>query len=341
MGLEISGKPTNPDSLASAKAYLTWRLPSLYGPGRFHLELEKCTRSFDAMLKRGMLYARFGLGKVRAEAFLAPYRSGLLFSVSVPSGGMPFLDFLRKDHLNWLSGKDAVPVSIFGRTALLKIEGVSPDREWLSLSPSAPISKRMSASFVPLEEKSSSVWLGNLFDAWCASQDWNSGMDRLRIWPMLRKDFFAWNPISQIDVDTSQESRPHAFRWLERTLAQSSSYAPLEKTEIDGILLSAGVQPRPDSHLTGKTESEFSSNSACLALRYSHRVPDPTVGPDGGETGILSEPGFIVVEDDFHEIMIDAGTCTVIGETWKWRNPPVRKPEVKERPAGESASAAK
>lgn len=147
--------------------------------------------------------------------------------------------------------------------------------------------------------------------------------------PLLRMESGRWEisrRVSTIDLDLSGENPPHAFRWKEMTLAETSTYSDLDDHDVAAILQASGVRLPPDAHRIAKLREALPRGRACLLLRYTHRLPDPASESDLSssetDTPIWMNKGSVVMENDYLEILIDAGTGKVFSIDGKWRPVP-------------------
>jgi hypothetical protein len=127
----------------------------------------------------------------------------------------------------------------------------------------------------------------------------------------------------------SGENPSDVFRWKESSLANASTYAGLEDVEIASILQSSNCSLPPNARLQAKMRESLSKSSSCLLLRYAHMLPDPDASSDPGPAAYPTSPGskaplwmnrgYLDIEGDYLELLIDATSRKVFSESRKWR----------------------
>lgn len=332
----LSGQDKFEKRQLNCRTALHARRGPLYGNRNIAFLLEKSYRGYDGMLKRDMLYTRFGAREVVSEAravFIG--QVGTLEVRSHPGfgpamgGPANFEDILKAKGIQPAPGVQKRPLILSGRAHEVTLLQCDPDLVIFRISALPPAvfggagkgRKRYRISGKSLIK----TWMQTLLQEWIGK----SGQLQLDSRPLIpaKVDSIEWmasRRISQIDMDCSGEDAPDAFRWLETGLSKSARHADLSDSEITGILSGFGIVLPPQAQLQGKTQSELSKGSSCLSIRYAHLLPDPDPSPDGHTAQVPPHMnnGFIVMENDYWEILIDAGTGKVFGESRKWRTEP-------------------
>jgi hypothetical protein len=298
--------------------YLLWPLRnSLYGKENVFFDLESHYVEHDGMLMRNMFYAHFGVHEVAFEARLRfTDRGEAVFSVfGYPEsisvlGGMPSLGELARSRL----AKNGEQAAVDSKPMTLDIAFSmrhTPYKASLRISYRSDLRK----------------WCESLLEEWARS---NSEfilthskadilLDPVDTWILSRR-------ISEVDTDLSGESPPQVYRWKEVLQSNSSFYADLDESTLASILQAAGIALPPDSHRTAKLREDSSSGNSFLLLRFKHLIPDPQGEPFPGpiqeaeHAPIWENKGFIRLEGDFLEFLIDARNRKVVSEYRKWRS---------------------
>lgn len=315
--------------LLRARAFLYARQAQVYGPSSLLFDLEKSYRDFDAMLKRSVLYARFGVREVVAEARVTFRASGAALMVrrqpglaSAKGGASNFEDFVRSMRLIPAPGAPLRKTDLAGQSHEIDVQVIGPDLLEVTLR-SQPGPGRK--GYRPSDRSLRLAWFETLLTEWVGIgsplrlDGWASSLapSSDRVWTVTRR-------LSQADIDISGESVPHVFRWKESTLARASTYSDLDESDIAAALQAAGVALPPNSHRQARLEEDLGQGRACLLLRYIHLVPDPHPGADGNGATVPPQfsAGYVVLENDYLEILIDGGTGKVLSEARKWRPEP-------------------
>jgi hypothetical protein len=332
--------------LLRARVFLYSRQVQVYGPRSLFYDLEKSYRDFDAMQKRAVLYARFGVREVVAEARASFSASGATLVVQRRSGMTPakggasnFEDFVRSKRMVPAPGAPLKRADLGGILHEIEIAVSGNDHLELALRPMpGPRRRGLRRSDRSLRL----AWFEALLTEWIGSgsplrlDGWPDplSLSQDRVWTVSRR-------LSQADIDISGEAVPHVFRWKEATLAKSSTYAALDENDIAAALQAAGLVLPPNAHRQAALEEDLGQGGSCLLLRYAHLVPDPDPGADGNGATVPPQlsAGFIVMENDYLEILIDAGTGKVFSESSKWRPEPALAAPAPQRDPAEAVPA--
>lgn len=328
----IAGRYSLEKRLMNCRAALFARRGPLYGNRNIFFQLEKSYQGYDGMLKRDMLYARYGVREVVAEARAA--FAGQAATLEVwrhpgfdPAAGGPasFVDLLKGKGLIPAPGAQMRPLLLDGLRYEMTLHLGSPDLVILGISASNSGTGMARRRFRKSGTFLMKAWMQSLLQEWIGKPSQLQLDSRNLILATVNAaEWTVSRRISQIDMDCSGEDMPQAFRWLETGISKASRYDDLPDSEIAKILSVSGIDLPTNAVLQGKTQSELSKDSSCLSIRYAHLIPDAEPSPDGhaGLVPPYMNPGLIVMENDYLEILIDAGTGKVFGESKKWRPEP-------------------
>jgi len=302
--------------ILQARLLLHSRQNSLYGKGNVFFGLDSHYEEYDGMLMRSMLYARFGLHEIAFEAKLRfSDKEEAVFSVhgypelASELGGIPSLEKLVQNRL--------------ARTGELAAIASKPS----NLEITIPMRASNSRSKLCISGRTiRREWCQSLLDEWLLSKkEFQLAHSRAAIllnpddtWTLSRR-------ISEVDTDLSGEIPPQVYRWKEISQSKLSSYADLDESNLNFIFQAAGITLQQDSYRIAKIREDLGQNGSCLLLRFDHLIPDPQAEfPTGSKEQAARNPkwmnaGFIRVEGDFQEYLIDAGNQKVISEFRKWR----------------------
>lgn len=321
--------------LQRARAFLHSRRTILYGQRNIFFRLEKCYRTYDGMLKRNILHTRFAVMEGIAEARLE--HSGLRCNMTVqrlgsflPSPGSAgnLAQFAASKGLTAYPGHPRKSLELQGRPFGIECPGLRTDYLELQLEP-LPLSTGQKHGYLPRTRKR--AWFHTLLAEW-VSADPSLVLEGYPE-PLTRTGDHVWTisrRISSLDLDMSGENPSDVFRWKETSLANASTYAELDDMEIASSLRSSNCILPKNARLQARMKESLSKSSSCLLLRYAHLLPDPDALSDPGPAAFPAGPGskaplwknhgYLDIEGDYLEFLIDATSRQVFSEARKWRS---------------------
>lgn len=323
-------------ALENNRAFLAERQPILYGARKIRFDLESRYADFDGMLKREIVYCRYDVREQVGGCVLSEHGEAcelqawhdplppLPGSTAAPESLSAFL--VRRRYLA-LTERKTYRLSLPGYEGEAELKG-GPEGFALT-SPALRPRPQTREAGGDMDPDAPASRVRELETWWSrAFAEWGSRIPELRIESTWGKSasggesvrIGAWKRVSQVDIDTSLEERPDVFRWQEATLSAAAAYADLPESECLAILRENRSAPPPNARLQGIAPFEPEDGAGCLVLRYAHILPDPgSEAGDEPQPGCYRSRGAIVVERDFWEYHIDAGTRRLVGEYRKWR----------------------
>lgn len=307
-----------------AIGYLYAIKKELYGDRQVLFKVERAYQDYDPMLKRSIAYGRISANQVLCGIEACETKQDISLFVGAVDTLPPFVGYLRA-HFG-LHGNAANDVRI-------QFNGIELRIGWRELQDkSALISISQGGAAVRpgkirFKRLLSEELFRKYFEKWLI--EWSAPQGLLihsfgngYAYRIPRRYWLLVNRISHIDVDSSGESPPHVFRWLENSLARESKTNPsVPEKQLLESLSRSGFRMHPGARFHGLAESEV-NDGTCINLRFHHFVADSAPAEEQIASDIPSNAGLILMENDFHEISMDTARSRVIGEHWKWRPEP-------------------
>lgn len=181
------------------------------------------------------------------------------------------------------------------------------------------------------------IWLKTVM------QQFLSFQQNLRVNLESRKNYLnetvtidAFIPLSYVELELSTDSNNDTASWKEITIDSNCiDFIEFDKNEALLILKENGIVLPPNADNTGWYRNEYGGNTNAFIFRCEHRMPDTlqtnfndTTESTYNQSVQHKHCGYITVENDIFQCMVDTKNRKVISCCQKWQNESILRESI-------------